>query len=239
MEKQERDEHLETIWHLIENNESDVASFQSHSGGAVDAGVLAQLREDGYINLHGEQIALTDKGSDSAKQIIRRHRLAERLLTDVLGMALGDIEPGACEFEHVLAPELVDSICTLLGHPRECPHGGKIPEGECCRQAVTTVSSVVRPLSDVHIGEEVKVAYVNTSSNSRMHKLLQFGIIPGALVSVHQRYPSFVIVCGNNQIALEEAIAGEIYVWQKERVTPAAEPPREEHKRWRFRKGKG
>ena len=239
MEKKERDEHLETIWHLIENNESDADSFRNHSGETFDEGILENLRADGYVTLRGDQISLTEKGNGEAQQIIRRHRLAERLLTDVLGMGLGDIEPGACEFEHVLAQELVDSICTLLGHPRECPHGGRIPEGECCRQAVKTVSSVVRPLADVHIGEEVKVAYVNTRSNSRMHKLLHFGIIPGALVSVHQRYPSFVIVCGNNQIALEEAIAGEIYVWQKERVTPASEPLQEDRKRWRFRKGKG
>ncbi len=124
MEKKERDEHLETIWHLIENNESDVDSFRSHSSETFDEGILENLRADGYITLRGDQISLTEKGNGEAQQIIRRHRLAERLLTDVLGMALGDIEPGACEFEHVLAPELVDSICTLLGHPRECPHGG-------------------------------------------------------------------------------------------------------------------
>jgi len=238
MQNHERDEHLETLWHLQENNESDIDSFRRHSSGTFDEGILEQLRADGYITLQGDNIVLTDKGGAEAQQIIRRHRLAERLLTDVLGMPLSDIEPGACEFEHVLAPELVESICTLLGHPRECPHGGAIPEGECCRQAVKTLSSVVRALSEVNIGEEVKVAYVNTRSNSRMHKLSHFGIVPGAMVSIHQRYPSFVIVCGNNQIALEEAIAKEIYVWQKEKTTPNAVPPPEERKRWRFRKGK-
>jgi len=238
MEKHDRDEYLETLWHLLENNELDTASFKRHIRGTFDEEILKTLRDDGYITLQGEKINLTEKGGSYAEQIIRRHRLAERLLTDVLGMEQGDIETGACEFEHVIAPELVDSICTLLGHPRECPHGGRIPEGECCRRAVKTVSSVVRPLTDVQVGEEVKVAYVNTRSNSRMHKLTHFGIIPGALVSIHQRYPSFVIVCGNNQIALEEAIAREIYIWQKERVTPAAETPRGEHKRWRFGKSK-
>ena len=98
---------------------------------------------------------------------------------------VGDIETGACEFEHILAPELVASICTLFGHPKECPHGGKISEGECCRQARKTLSSAVVPLSEMNIGEEVKVAYVNTRSNSRMHKLSHFGIIPGASISIH------------------------------------------------------
>jgi len=238
MQRHEREEYLETLWHLMENNELDVAGFKSHTS-AFDDRILNTLQEDGFIILKGEKIELTGKGTAYAEQVIRRHRLAERLLTDVLGMEQGDIETGACEFEHVLAPELVDSICTLLGHPRECPHGGKIPEGECCRQAFTTVSSVVRPLADAQVGEEVKVAYVNTRSNSRMHKLSHFGIIPGARVSVHQRYPSFVIVCGSNQIALEEEIAREIYVWQTERPAPARETSDEERRRWRFRKGKG
>jgi len=94
-----------------------------------------------------------------------------------------------------------------LGHPKECPHGGRIPEGECCKEARRTLSSAVIPLSEVEVGKEVKVAYVNTRSNSRMHKLAHFGIVPGAFLSVHQRYPSFVIKCGNSQIALEEEIA--------------------------------
>lgn len=239
MQKQDRDEHLETLWHLLEENELDVDGFRRHTCGTFDAEILKTLEADGYIILKGEKIELTEKGSSYGAQIIRRHRLAERLLTDVLGMEQGDIETGACEFEHIIAPELVDSICTLLGHPRECPHGGVIPEGECCKQARKTLSSAVIPLTEVNVGEEAKVAYVKTRSNSRMHKLSHFGIVPGTLVTVHQRYPSFVIVCENNQIALEEVIAQEIYVWRKERAVPAVERPPKKHKRWRFRTGKG
>jgi DtxR family Mn-dependent transcriptional regulator len=238
MERQDIDEHLETLWHLLENNESDIHNFRGHTKGTFDEAILKTLADDGYITLEGDVIVLTDRGFARAEQIMRHHRLAERLLTDVLGMKLGDIEVAACEFEHVLAPELAESICTLLGHPRECPHGGRIPEGECCRQVRTTLSSAVIPLSEVDVGEEVKVAYINTRSNSRMHKLSHFGVLPGSSVSVHQRYPSFVITCGDHQIAIEEDIAREVYVWQKEKPSVTANTPKQERKRWRFGKGR-
>ena len=234
MKRRDIDEHLETLWHLLENDESDIDNFRRHTEGTFNEGILEALKTGGYIILDGDKIQLTEQGYASAEQIIRRHRLAERLLTDVLAMKLGDIEKGACEFEHILAPELVESICTLLGHPRECPHGGRIPEGDCCIQARKTLSSAVVSLSEVVIGEEIKVAYINTRSNSRMHKLSHFGIIPGALVLIHQRYPSFVIKCGNSQIALEEEIAKEIYVWQTKKPSASGDYSVPRRKRWRF-----
>jgi DtxR family Mn-dependent transcriptional regulator len=236
MKRQDIDEHLETLWHLLENDESDIDHFKSHTKGPFDENILKTLSDDGYVVIGGKKISLTDKGFTQAEQIIRRHRLAERLLTDVLGMKLDDIEVAACEFEHVLASELVESICTLLGHPRECPHGGRIPEGDCCKQVRKTVSSAVVPLSEVDVGVEVKVAYINTRSNSRMHKLSHFGVVPGTLIALHQRYPSFVITCGNHQIAIEEDIAKEVYVWQTESPKVSPNPPSQSRKRWRLGK---
>jgi DtxR family Mn-dependent transcriptional regulator len=238
MKREELDEHLETLWHLAENNESDVERFRIHTKGKFDESILEDLKVQDYIISDGDKITLTQKGYASAEQIIRRHRLAERLLSDVLGMKLNDIEIGACEFEHILAPELVESICTLLGHPRECPHGGKIPEGDCCKEIRKTLSSAVVSLTDVNVGEEVKVAYINTKSNSRMHKLSHFGITPGTLVLIHQRYPSFVIKIGDSQIALEEEIAKEVYVWRKSTPPNTEVGPVQVRKRWRFGRNK-
>ena len=155
MKREELDEHLEALWHLQENDESDIGNFKSHIKGGFNEENFKTLKSDDYITIEGDKIHLTKKGYNYAERIIRRHRLAERLLTDVLGMEIGDIEKGACEVEHILAPELVESICTLLGHPKECPHGGKIPEGECCRQTRKIVSSAVVPLSEINVGEEL------------------------------------------------------------------------------------
>jgi Mn-dependent DtxR family transcriptional regulator len=78
-------------------------------------------------------VDLTAKGRQRAADIIRRHRLAERLFTDSLAMdSETEIEQQACKFEHILSPEATDKICTFLGHPKTCPHGAPIPPGKCC-----------------------------------------------------------------------------------------------------------
>jgi putative ABC transport system ATP-binding protein len=78
-------------------------------------------------------VELTEKGRQRAGDIIRRHRLAERLFTDSLAMdSETEIEQQACKFEHILSPEATDKICTFLGHPKTCPHGAPIPPGNCC-----------------------------------------------------------------------------------------------------------
>jgi putative ABC transport system ATP-binding protein len=80
-------------------------------------------------------VELTPRGLKRAADIIRRHRLAERLFTDSLAMdSETEIEQQACKFEHILSPEATDKICTFLGHPRTCPHGAPIPLGPCCER---------------------------------------------------------------------------------------------------------
>src|SRR6266705_3261408 len=81
-------------------------------------------------------VELTPRGRQRAADIIRRHRLAERLFTDSLALeSESEIEQQACKFEHILSPEATEKICTFLGHPRTCPHGAPIPAGECCLAA--------------------------------------------------------------------------------------------------------
>ncbi|MFZ3264864.1 MAG: ATP-binding cassette domain-containing protein [Terriglobales bacterium] len=78
-------------------------------------------------------IELTPRGHKRAADIIRRHRLAERLFTDSLAMdSETEIEQQACKFEHILSAEATDKICAFLGHPKTCPHGSPIPPGPCC-----------------------------------------------------------------------------------------------------------
>jgi putative ABC transport system ATP-binding protein len=87
-------------------------------------------------------VELTPRGRQRAADIIRRHRLAERLFTDSLSLdSETEIEQQACKFEHILSPEATDKICAFLGHPQTCPHGAPIPPGECCastRQVAAT-----------------------------------------------------------------------------------------------------
>ena len=88
-------------------------------------------------------VELTPRGQKRAADIIRRHRLAERLFTDSLAMdSETEIEQQACKFEHILSPEATDKICIFLNHPRTCPHGSPIPPGPCCgRQSQSSHTS--------------------------------------------------------------------------------------------------
>src|SRR5271166_2720228 len=92
------------------------------------------LKPAGFSTGDGQAIVeLTARGHQRAADIIRRHRLAERLFTDSLAMdSETKIEEQACKFEHILSPEATDKICAFLGHPRTCPHGALIPPGPCC-----------------------------------------------------------------------------------------------------------
>src|SRR5580700_2414089 len=106
------------------------------------------LKPSGFSTGDGSAIVeLTPRGHQRAADIIRRHRLAERLFTDSLAMdSETEIEQQACKFEHILSPEATDKICTFLNHPLTCPHGAPIPPGPCCgrraepRQASTELS---------------------------------------------------------------------------------------------------
>jgi ABC-type lipoprotein export system ATPase subunit len=90
-------------------------------------------------------VELTDRGRKKAADIIRRHRLAERLFTDSLALdSETEIEQQACKFEHILSPEATDKICTFLGHPRTCPHGAPIPPGSCCAKSKSATPEIAR-----------------------------------------------------------------------------------------------
>ena len=98
------------------------------------------LKPDGVSVGDGSMIVeFTARGRQRAADIIRRHRLAERLFTDSLALdSESEIEQQACKFEHILSLEATDKICTFLGHPKTCPHGAPIPPGPCCGRASKT-----------------------------------------------------------------------------------------------------
>jgi DtxR family Mn-dependent transcriptional regulator len=205
-----KEEYLEVLWYMKEDGNTSLSYFQEELGENFKAEVLAEIAAEGIVQLEEGRISLTEKGNGYTRQLIRSHRLAERLVHDVLGV---EFEKGACEFEHILNPDLVDSICTLLGHPRECPHGMPIPEGECCRQRAQMVESSVIPLDQMEVGESARVAYVYGPSDQQLHKLDNLLVRPGNMVKLHQRQPSFVIECEDGMIAIDERVAADIHVW--------------------------
>ncbi len=226
------DEALEILWTLEEEGDTDSKRFKDRVGkkigdtswnshrrrfrhgyrNKISDKVIEKLQDKGYITEENGSMKLTKRGRPIARDIVRRHRLAERLLVDVFDMSEEEIEKPACEFEHLLSEEVTDRICTLLGHPRECPHGMVIPPGRCCKEGKAVLESVISPLSDSKVGENVRVAYIHTKSHPRLHKLLSYDIGPGSVIELHQKQPVFIIRVGETDIALEEDIVRDIFV---------------------------
>lgn len=210
-----RDELLETLWRLGERGDLTLAALRENDPSGEREKDLNEFSNTGVLVIDGGAITLTGLGQERARQIIRRHRLAERLVADALGLTPKETESAACEFEHILAPELEESICILLGHPRTCPHGSPIPEGACCLESKRTTSSAVMTLRDMDVGESAKVVMVNTASPERMEKLLGLGVSPGVTVKVLQKSPALVIEIGRSQIAMEPLMGGSVNVWRR------------------------
>jgi putative ABC transport system ATP-binding protein len=94
--------------------------------------VLSRMSELRLVLLQNGEVQLTPAGSQRARGVVRRHRLAERLFKDTFSIEDSEAQTQACKFEHIISPELDQRICTFLGHPKTCPHGNPIPPGDCC-----------------------------------------------------------------------------------------------------------
>lgn len=173
---------------------------------------IAELEKLQFINTSDNWVELTSEGALEGEKIVRRHRLAERLLQDVLEVGGDEVESSACKFEHIISEDVEESICTLLGHPEICPHGKSIPSGSCCEEKEETVRRIVSPLSELSKGQEGKVAYILTRNNKNLQRLMAMGVLPGMSVEVIQTYPSYVFQVGEAQIAVDTEMAEDIFV---------------------------
>lgn len=207
------DEVLEFIWSQRELGSSSINELLRIEEVAEEADrkTLEKMQRDGLVAVKGDSVTLTAEGEKLAEGAIRRYRLAERLLTEVLAVEEENIEKNACSFEHTLSAEVTDSICTLLGHPPTCPHGLPIPRGNCCKKT-SELKPIVQQLSVMNVGERGRIIFIASGSHMRLDKLGSLGIVPGSVIRVHQKKPAFVIQLGETTLALDPEIIKEIYV---------------------------
>lgn len=212
-----QDEYLEALWRLQEDGKDSIEDLQFVLDIPVEDVVIDMLVSENYVIVDRESKAVTlaEEGKVYASELVRKHRLAERLLFDVLRMKDGKFETEACAFEHLLAPQVVEGICTLLGHPRNCPHGLPIPKGTCCRRSETKVNASVVPLINFAVNESGQVAYINCQDDAQLHRLNGLQVKPGAEITLHQKYPTYVVECEGGMIAVDELIAANICLWKK------------------------
>lgn len=210
-----KDEILEHIWTAREMGISNISDITSRIGdGQNIPAALDELEKDEFVKRTGEDIGFLKKGEDKAREIIRRHRLAETLLSTVFEIPDEMIHTQACGLEHerVLSPEATESICTFLGHPPTCPHGKPIPPGACCARITREVKPLVIPLTEGEPGGIYRIVFLVPKEHQAFDRLSSLGVIAGNEIRLHQKKPSYLIMAGETEVALDEEVAKAIYV---------------------------
>ncbi len=203
---------MEAIWCAGENKNYSIDAIQKKCIIDFTQADLAEIEQQGLIISHAGKILFSSKGKPLAETIMRRHRLAEVLVSSILKLKNSAMEEVACKVEHGLEPEVEEAICTLLGHPEICPDGKPIPKGKCCKKNLTVVDKIVVGLNDLKSSESGKITYIKPGSHSNLHQLISLGLQPGVVVTVHRVNPTFCIKFENTELAIDEEIAKNIFV---------------------------
>ena len=182
------EEYLEAVYRLEREGPGVTTSGLASELGVAPAsvsGMLKKLAAEGYVEqvARGE-VRLTQKGLEVGVRVVRRHRLAERLLTDVLGMAWDEVQQEACMLEHAISENVERRLIDVLGDPKECPHGLPIPPKDLSDPQRDSV-----PLAQVDIGSSAVVRGVTHEVPEMLRYLGEVGLRPGAQVHVHAKAP--------------------------------------------------
>lgn len=210
------DEILESVWIAEEdgNTHADALVVDCpHDVGEYNLPeCLDELEKDGLISMDDGYVGFTEPGRNRARNLIRRHRLAQRLLMDVLDVSEEMSQEMACKFEHVLNSEVTDRVDAFLGHPSVDPNNRLIPPSDNPPPESEHVAPLVSKLARLGVGKRARVAFLTPSFHKRFDRLAAFGLNPGAELILHQRKPAYVVRLGETELALDNEIANEIFV---------------------------
>ena len=202
---------LEALWIAVVEEGANSAALASLKVEAED-NVLAELIERSLVDIKDGRVYLRSAGRLAGEKVVRRHRLAERLIMDILDLKGGNANSKACEFEHLLNEGVDAKICTLLNHPTTCPHGKPIPPGPCCLDARREGTVGVVSLTELKVGDSAEIAYLATEDPKKMQKLMSMGVLPGNRIRLNRTFPSYIFHVGNSEFAVDEMLAREIFV---------------------------
>jgi DtxR family Mn-dependent transcriptional regulator len=172
---------------------------------------VKRLEREGYLTLDGDRVLhLTATGREYATSVLRRHRLAECLLVDVLKVPWAEVHEEACRLEHAISDNLEAHLVKLLGDPGACPHGNPIPGS-----ANLLDVGPLQPLADVPEGEDCVVRRIDEHLQTQvdlMRELQQGRVMPGQCVRVTSSGPQVRLDVEGTAVEIERAVAGGIYV---------------------------
>jgi DtxR family Mn-dependent transcriptional regulator len=207
------EQYLEAIYNLEEEGghviQARLAERVGHSAPTVSE-MVHRLREGGYIDVDGRELSLTPAGRQLATSVIRKHRLAERLLADILGLAWHKVHQEADRWEHVISDEVEARLIEVLHNPATCPHGSPIPGSGIQVPPGTN-------MTEVNIGERVRLIRVTEMvevDHDALVYLDEHNFIPGSQATVAAKGPDGTIVLevGEGTVALGAALASQLYV---------------------------
>ena len=208
---EQAEEILESLWVMTVEGDN-VGCLLTSLKVSIDSEELIELVQRAYVEVRGDRVYLRKEGRPEAQMTVRRHRLAERLTMDILGIAGDEGNDQACEFEHLLRQGVDTKLCTLLNHPTTCPHGNPIPPGDCCIEARQQGEPGIVALTELRSGESGEIAYLAASDDKKMQKLMSMGVLPGSHVVLMQKFPSYIFKVGHSQFAVDDTLAREIHI---------------------------
>jgi DtxR family Mn-dependent transcriptional regulator len=210
------EEYLESIYKLQEMKEpattSKIAEHLELSPSSVSE-MLKQLEQKGLVKYAEKGVMLTNEGELAAKRVIRKHRLSERLLTDILGFKWDEVHDEACRLEHDISSEMEEKIAKTLGNPKTCPHGYPIPD----REGAVAPDNAVR-LSELRANEKGVIVSVFEESPEMLQYLGSLGLYPEVKVEVKSIAPfggPILIKAAGKERSVGKELAEKILV-QKE-----------------------
>lgn len=207
------EEYLEAVHEMEEEGttviQARLAERLGHSAPAVSE-MIRRLREEGYLEVLGRALVLTPAGRALAESVVRKHRLAERLLTDVIGLPWHQAHVEACRWEHVISDDVADRLAALLRNPTTCPHGNPIPgTGPDLRD----LSALAAAASGEHVRLERVTEQVEIDLEALSY-LSEHGFVPGTEAVVASRAPdgTLTLELAGHSFALSSALASQLFV---------------------------
>jgi DtxR family Mn-dependent transcriptional regulator len=210
------EEYLQTIESLGEEGgvviQARIAEHLGKSAPSVSE-MLDRLTTDGYVDRDGRAITLTDEGHALAQSVIRKHRLAERLLVDIIGLPWHLVHEEAGRWEHVMSDDVEARLVELLGDPGTCPHGNPIPGS--ANEASNRSAQV--GLREVESGQSVRFERLTEAlehDGDSLRYLNDAGFIPGATATVTTRAPDGTVVLDieGTSLALGPELCEKLFV---------------------------
>jgi len=207
------EEYLKVSYELEEEGvvvvRARLAERLGHSGPTVTV-MVRRLVADGHLEVDERALRLTKKGRQRAEAVVRKHRLAERLLADVIGLEWSKVHQEAGRFEHVISDEVEERLVALLDDPATCPHGNPIPGSGRPPQPL-------RVLSGAQLGDQVRLGRITETVEVDLDTLVYLdshGFRPGATADVKDRSPdgTLTLAVDGETLAISPVLAAQLYV---------------------------